>query len=69
MKVPLWLLEVKLKLYKQKNLKSKEFMACSSKECCKKTPDWESAWSLGRILRVGFRQNTFPSVHEREMPQ
>ena len=62
-------LEVKLKPYKQKNRKSKGFMACSSKECCKRTPDWEFAWSLGRIQRVGFHQNTFPFVHESEMPQ
>ena len=65
MKVPPWSLEAKLKPYKQKILKSEGFMTCSNEECCKGTPDWESAWSLGRVWRVGLRQSTSRSVHRR----
>lgn len=58
--------EAKLKPYKQKNLKSKGFMTCSNEECCKGTTDWESAWSLGKIWRVGLGLSTSCSVHRRQ---
>lgn len=65
MKVPVSSLEAKLKPYKQKNLKSEGFMTCSNEECCKGTPHWECAWSLGSMWRVGLCQSTSHSVHRR----